>query len=148
MLYLEDYHAGTVVEFGSRTVSEDEIIEFATAFDPQLFHIDREFARASNFGGIVASGWHTVSRTCRMFVDNFFNNNSLMGGIGADEVRWLKPVRSGDTLTVRCSVLETRRSKSKPDRGSVHVRLETFDQTGDKMLTFTVTALLKARPAG
>ena len=148
MLYLEDYHAGTVVEFGSRTVSEDEIIEFATAFDPQLFHIDREFARASNFGGIVASGWHTVSLTCRMFVDNFFNNNSLMGGIGADEVRWLKPVRSGDTLTVRCSVLETRRSKSKPDRGSVHVRLETFDQTGDKMLTFTVTALLKARPAG
>ncbi len=147
MLYLEDYHAGTVVEFGSRTVTEDEIIEFATAFDPQLFHIDREFARASNFGGIVASGWHTVSLTCRMFVDNFFNNNSLMGGIGADEVRWLKPVRPGDTLNVRCSVLETRRSKSKPDRGSVHVRLETFDQTGDKMLTFTVTALLKARPA-
>jgi acyl dehydratase len=82
-----------------------------------------------------------------MFVDNFFNNNSLMGGIGADEVRWLKPVRPGDTLSVRCSVLETRRSKSKPDRGSVHIRLETFDQTGDKVLTFTVTAMLRARPA-
>jgi acyl dehydratase len=147
MLYLEDFYSGTVTEFGSRTVDQDEIIAFAKAFDPQPFHVDIEAAEASNFGGIIASGWHTVSLTCRMFVDNFFNNNSLMGGIGADEVRWLKPVRPGDTLSVRCSVLETRRSKSKPDRGSVHIRLETFDQTGDKVLTFTVTAMLRARPA-
>jgi acyl dehydratase len=147
MLFLEDFQAGTVTEFGSRTVNEEEIIAFATAFDPQPFHVDLEAAQASNFGGIVASGWHTVSLTCRMFVDNFMNGTSLMGGIGADEVRWLKPVRPGDTLKVRCSVLETRRSNSKPDRGSVKIRLETFDQTGDTVLTFTVTALLGARPA-
>ncbi|MDB5395461.1 MAG: MaoC domain protein [Rhodospirillales bacterium] len=147
MLFLEDFQPGTVAEFGSRTVTEDEIIAFATAFDPQTFHVDREAARSSNFGGIVASGWHTVSLTCRMFVDNFMNGTSLMGGIGADEVRWLKPVRPGDTLNVRCSVLAARRSRSKPDRGSVHIKLETFDQTGDKVLAFTVTALLGARPA-
>lgn len=147
MLYLEDFLPGTVREFGRRTVTQDEIVAFATAFDPQPFHVDLEAAQASNFGGIVASGWHTVSLTCRMFVDNFMNGTSLMGGIGADEVRWLKPVRPDDTLRVRCSVLETRRSKSKPDRGSVHIRLETFDQVGDKVLTFTVTALLGARPA-
>jgi acyl dehydratase len=147
MLYLEDYQAGTVTEFGGRAVDEAEIIAFATAYDPQPFHVDREAAAASNFGGIIASGWHTVSMTCRMFVDNFFNGNSLMGGLGADEVRWLKPVRPGDRLSVRCTVLETRRSASKPDRGSVKMRLETFDQTGDMVLTFTVTALMGTSPA-
>jgi len=78
MLYLEDFHAGTVTEFGNRTVTEEEIMAFATDFDPQPFHVNRDAALASSFGGIIASGWHTVSLTCRMFVDNFFNNNALM----------------------------------------------------------------------
>ena len=82
-----------------------------------------------------------------MFVDNFFSGNSLMGGQGADEIRWLKPVRPGDTLSVRCSVIETRRSTSKPDRGSVKMRLQTFNQAGDEVLTFTVTALMGVRPS-
>jgi acyl dehydratase len=145
MLYLEDFQPGTVTDFGAKTVTEAEIIAFATEFDPQPFHVDRAAAEASNFGGIIASGWHTVSMTCRMFVDSFFNGTSLLGGLGADEIRWVKPVRPGDTLRVRCSVLETRRSQSKPDRGSVKMRLETFDQSGDEVLTFTVTALLGAR---
>jgi acyl dehydratase len=145
MLYLEDFQPGTVTEFGAKTVTEAEIVTFATEFDPQPFHVDSAAAQASNFGGIIASGWHTVSMTCRMFVDNFFNGTSLLGGLGADEVRWEKPVRPGDTLNVRCTVLETRRSRSKPDRGSVKMRLETFDQTGDRVLNFTVTAQLGAR---
>ena len=136
-----------VSEFGSRQVNEAEIMAFASEFDPQPFHVDRAAAAASNFGGIIASGWHSVSLTCRMFVDNFFSGNSLMGGQGADEIRWLKPVRPGDTLSVRCSVIETRRSTSKPDRGSVKMRLQTFNQAGDEVLTFTVTALMGVRPS-
>jgi acyl dehydratase len=147
MLYLEDFHPGDIRNFGSRTVGQDEIIAFGSEFDPQTFHTDPEAAKDSNFGGLVASGWHTVSLTCRMFIDNLLGQAAVMGGIGADEVRWLKPVRPGDTLRVRATVLESRRSKSKPDRGSAHIKLETFDQTDTLVLTMTVTALVRARPA-
>ena len=147
MLYLEDYHPGEVREFGARTVGQDEIIAFGTEFDPQTFHTDPEAAKDTNFGGLVASGWHTVSLTCRMFIDNLLGQAAVMGGIGADEVRWLKPVRPGYTLRVRATALEARRSNSKPDRGSVRIKLETFDQSGDLVLTMTVTALVRARPA-
>jgi acyl dehydratase len=146
MLYLEDFQPGEVREFGGRTVGEDEIIAFGTEFDPQTFHTDPEKAKDSNFGGLVASGWHTVSLTCRMFIDNLLGQAAVMGGIGADEVRWLKPVRPGDTLRVRATVLGTKRSQSKPDRGSVHIRLETFEQSDILALTMTVTALVWARP--
>ena len=146
MLYLEDFHPGEVREFGSRAVEQDEIIAFGTEFDPQTFHTDPEKAKDSNFGGLVASGWHTVSLTCRMFIDNLLGQAAVMGGIGADEIRWLKPVRPGDTLRVRATVLGTKRSKSKPDRGSVLIRLETFEQSDILALTMTVTALVWARP--
>lgn len=147
MLYLEDFHPGDVRDFGSKTVGQDEIIAFGTEFDPQYFHTDPEAAKDSNFGGLVASGWHTVSLTCRMFIDNLLGQAAVMGGIGADEVRWLKPVRPGDTLRVRATVIDSKRSASKPDRGSVHLRLETFEQSGILALTMTVTALVRARPA-
>ncbi len=147
MLYLEDFHPGDVRDFGSRTVGQDEIIAFAREFDPQYFHIDPDAAKESNFGGLVASGWHTVSLTCRMFIDNLLGQAAVMGGIGSDGIRWLRPVRPGDTLRVRATVLEYRRSQSKPDRGSVHLRLETFEQSDERVLTMTVTALIRARPA-
>jgi acyl dehydratase len=146
MLYLEDFHPGDVREFGSRAVGQDEIIAFGTEFDPQTFHTDPEKAKDSNFGGLVASGWHTVSLTCRMFIDNLLGQAAVMGGIGADEIRWLKPVRPGDTLRVRATVLGTKPSSSKPDRGSVHIKLETFEQSEILALTMTVTALVRARP--
>jgi len=147
MLYLEDFRPGDVRDFGSRTIGHDEIIAFAREFDPQYFHIDPEAAKESNFGGLVASGWHTVSLTCRMFIDNLLGQAAVMGGIGSDAIRWLRPVRPGDTLSVRATVLEHRRSQSKPDRGSVHLRLETFEQSGERVMTMTVTALVRARPA-
>ena len=147
MLYLEDFHPGDVRDFGSKTVGQDEIIAFGTEFDPQYFHTDPEAAKDSNFGGLVASGWHTVSLTCRMFIDNLLGQAAVMGGIGADEVRWLKPIRPGDTLRVRATVIDSKRSASKPDRGSVHLRLETFEQSDILALTMTVTALVRARPA-
>jgi acyl dehydratase len=146
MLYLEDFHPGDVRNFGSRTVAEDEIIAFGTEFDPQTFHTDPVAARDTSFGGLVASGWHTVSLTCRMFIDNLLGQAAVMGGIGADGVRWLRPVRPGDTLRVRATVLEHTRSRSKPDRGSVHIRLETFEQSDELVLTMTVMALVRARP--
>jgi acyl dehydratase len=147
MLYLEDFRPGDVRDFGSRTVAQDEVIAFAAEFDPQYFHTDPEAARESNFGGLVASGWHTVSLTCRMFIDNLLGQAAVMGGIGSDGIRWLRPVRPGDTLSVRATVLEQRRSRSKPDRGSVAIRLETFEQSGERVLTMTVTALVRAKPA-
>jgi acyl dehydratase len=146
MLYLEDFHPGDVRDFGSRTVGQDEIIAFAREFDPQYFHTDPEAARESNFGGLVASGWHTVSLTCRMFIDNLLGQAAVLGGIGSDRLRWLRPVRPGDTLSVRATVLEHKRSQSKPDRGSIHLRLETFEQSGECVLTMTVTALVRAKP--
>jgi acyl dehydratase len=147
MLYIEDFTPGDTHLFGSKTVTEDEIIAFATEYDPQYFHIDPVAARDSNFGGLVASGWHSVSMTCRMFIDNLLGDAAVMGGIGADEVRWLKPVRAGDTLSVRATVLEAQRSRSKPDRGSVKIRLETFDAAETSVLTMTVLALIRTRPA-
>jgi acyl dehydratase len=149
MLYLEDFTAGDTRTYGAKTVTEAEILAFGTEFDPQYFHTDTERALASSFGGLIASGWHTVSMTCRMFVDNYMNGTSLIGGIGADEVRWLRPVRPGDTLSVRTTVLAVQRSRSKPDRGSVVIGFETFNQVGVQVLAMKVTALLGARaPTG
>ncbi|HTJ64283.1 MAG TPA: MaoC family dehydratase [Alphaproteobacteria bacterium] len=146
MLYLEDFTAGDTRTFGTKIVTEPEILAFGTEFDPQYFHTDPERAQESSFGGLIASGWHTVSMTCRMFVDNYMNGTSLIGGIGADEVRWLLPVRPGDTLSVRTTVLAVQRSRSKPDRGSVVIAFETFNQAGAQVLAMKVTALLGARP--
>jgi acyl dehydratase len=145
MLYFEDFRVGDVREFGNRLVAADEIIAFATEFDPQPFHIDLKDAERSEFKGLIASGWHTVSMTCRMFVDNYMGDTALIGGVGADEIRWLKPVRPGDALNVRATVVGAKRSQSKPDRGSVSIRLETMNETGDTVLTLTVIALLRVQ---
>ena len=127
--YFEDYTPGEVHEFGSHTVSAEEIIEFAQRYDPQPFHTDPQAAAGSVYGGLIASGWMTGGLMMRMLVDHFLSPLSSMGSPGLDELRWARPVRPGDTLRVRVAVIEARRSQSKPDRGILLVQQECLNQT-------------------
>src|ERR1700730_3296499 len=118
--YFEDFRVGEVVELGSRGISELEIIAFAREFDPQPFHVDAVRARDSAFGGLVASGWHTIALYMRLLVDGFIVTvANSMGSPGVDKIEWLKPVRPGDTLSGRLTILEMIPPKSRPDRGTV-----------------------------
>jgi acyl dehydratase len=145
--YLEDASAGDILELGSRTVSEAEILAFARDFDPQPFHIDPEAAAHSIFGGIIASGWHTCALTMRLMVDGFLSRVASLGSPGVEQIRWLRPVRPGDTLTARIVVLDVRASQSKPDRGAVRMRTEVTNQAGELVMTMESTGLVSRRPA-
>ena len=144
--YLEDFVPGTVYQAGSVQVTEAEIVEFATRYDPQPFHVDAEAARASIYGGLIASGWHTVAMTMRLLVDGVFNGTASMGSPGVDEVRWLLPVRPGDTLSPRAIVLETRPSRSKPDRGVLRFRVEVENQDGALTMSMIGAGIIGRRP--
>ena len=128
--YFEDYIEGAIFEYGPVTVNEAEIIDFAERFDPQEMHIDPQAAQAGPFKGLIASGWHTIGLMMRLFVDNFLSSVASLASPGIDELRWLKPVRPGDQLRLRVSILETRRSRSKPDRGMVISLMEVINQDG------------------
>src|SRR5438067_701778 len=112
MRYFEDFQVGQVIELGSRQITEPEIITFASEYDPQPFHLDHEKGKASLFGGLAASGWHTGALMMRMLVDTVLNNAISMGSPGVDELRWYKPVFPGDTLRARMTILESRASNS------------------------------------
>ena len=148
MKYFEDFHPGDVLVFGDKMVTQDEIIAFATEYDPQAFHINPVAATESIFGGLVASGWHTISMSCRMFVDNVLLQATSLGGHGVDELRWLLPVRAGDTLGVRLTVVEGRQSRTKPDRGTVRMRMEVLNQKAEVVAHYTVMAMLGTRSRG
>ncbi|MGH3438788.1 MAG: MaoC family dehydratase [Sciscionella sp.] len=143
--YFEDYRAGTSYEFGSVTVSEREIIEFARQYDAQPFHVDPVAAVAGPFGGIVASGWHTLGLMMRLFVEHYLPVAASLGSPGVDEVRWLQPVRPGDSLRLRVTVLDARPSTSKPDRGIVRTGVEMFNQSGELVLTLSAVNLIARR---
>lgn len=145
-MYFEDFEVGNVIEVGGCTVSEAEIIEFATRFDPQPFHVDAATAAQSMFGGIIASGWHTCSMMMRLMVDGYMRNSSSLGSPGVDEVRWLKPVRGGDILTVRCAVLESVPSSSRPDRGVIFTQWEATNQRGELVATIKGRGMFGRRP--
>lgn len=145
-MYLEDYVADSVIELGSASVSEDEIIEFAQRYDPQPFHVDPAAAAESAYGGLIASGWHTCALTMRALATQYLSPASSLGSPGIDELRWQAPVRPGDVLSVRVTVLDTRASSSKPDRGIVRSRVETINQDGTKVLTMTAINLVRRRP--
>jgi acyl dehydratase len=136
-----------VREFGSEPVEEAEIIEFGKRFDPQEFHTDPEAAARGPFGGLIASGWHTAALMMRMFADNYLSKASSLGSPGIDELRWLRPVRPGDTLRVRASVTEAKRSRSKPDRGVVHTVTEVLNQNGEVVMTVKAMTLIRCREA-
>lgn len=144
--YFEDYIPGDVHELGTRTVTEAEIIDFAKQFDPQYFHVDPEKAKASRFGGIIASGWHTASLVMRVYVDQYLSHVAGMASPGVDEIRWPNPVRPGDTLSVRVTVLEARPSRTKPDRGIVRARVEAFNQRGEAVMSMIGLSIFGRRP--
>ena len=142
--FFEDYIPGAVYEFGSISVEEEEIISFARRFDPQPFHTDPEAAAKSMYGGLIASGWHTASLMMRLVVDHYLSHVASLGSPGVDELRWLNPVRPGDTLSIRVTVTETRRSRSKPDRGVLQF-CESLNQHGQVVMTMKAINLLACR---
>lgn len=145
--YFEDYSTGETLEFGDYLVTETEIIEFASKYDPQAFHIDPEAAKYSIYGGLIASGWMTGSIMMRLMADSFVSPRASMGSPGMDEVRWLQPVRPGDRLRMRVSILSTRRSTSKPDRGIVVSLSEALNQHDEVVMSFRSMLMTRCRPA-
>jgi len=147
MRYLEDLEPGQQFGSGSVTVDAEQIKAFAKQFDPQPFHLDDEAARASFFQGLAASGWHTAALTMRLLVEGELSIAGGIVGAGADEFRWPRPVRPGDTLTVRSEVLEVRPSKSRPEQGLVKVRSTTLNQKGEPVQIFVANLVVPRRPA-
>ena len=147
MLYLEDFAVGDRREFGRYAVTKEEVIDFARKYDPQPFHIDEAAAAATHFGGLIASGWHTCGMFMRMLADDFqARGGGSLGSPGVDELRWLKPVRPGDVLSVRTEVIEVRPSKSKPERGIMRSRFEVFTEDGAVVMALSSVSLLSRRP--
>lgn len=144
--FFDDLTPGRTVELGSVEVTEDEIVEFATRFDPQPFHVDREAAAATMFGGIIASGWHTCSMAMRLLVDGLLADSASIGSPGMEQIRWLAPVRPGDHLTARTTVEEARPSTSKPDRGTVVLLTEMCNQDDVVVMTMRGMGMYLRRP--
>lgn len=146
--YLEDFAVGQIERFGAYPVTREEVLAFASAYDPQPFHLDDAAAEANPiFGRLSASGWHTAAMTMRMLFDqNRLHGRQTLGSPGIDEIRWLKPVYPGDTLSVETEVVEVRPSRSRPDRGIVRVRITTFNQDGEPVLREIGAAFHPRRP--
>jgi acyl dehydratase len=143
--YFEDLVIGNVLETASVTVTEEDIVQFAKRYDPQPFHIDKAAAEKSIYGGLIASGWHTASIAMRLMVDARAQSAG-MGSPGIDELRWIKPVRPGDTLRVRWTLIEARKSRSKPDRGLTRSKCEVINQNGETVMTYIGMGFVKCRP--
>ena len=144
--YFEDFKVGDVVEAGAKTVTKEEIMAFAREFDPQPFHVDEAAASRSIYGGLIASGWHSGSMLMRMFFEAVFRDAASMGSPGIDELRWVKPVRPGDTLHFRATVLEATPSRSKPDRGVVRTFCELLNQHGEVVMSLKPVNFILRRP--
>lgn len=143
--HFEDFVPGAVAEFGPIEIDEAEVIAFARQYDPQPIHTDTEAAAAGPFGGLIASGWHTASLVMRVLVANYLARGASLASPGIDELRWLQPVRPGDVLRVRATVVEARRSQSKPDRGLVRTRIEALNQDGRIVMSMTAMNLFRCR---
>jgi acyl dehydratase len=143
--YFEDYPVGESFEYGPISVTEEDIVRFAAEYDPQAKHVDREKARSGVFKGLIASGWHSVSLVMRVLVDNYFSAVADIASPGADEIRWPNPLRPGDRLHVRVTVLEVRPSRSKLDRGIISSLVRAFNQNGEPVVSFKVVSLVLRR---
>jgi len=135
MKYWEDFAIGERAELGSHTFTEEEIVAFGRQYDPQPFHIDTEKAHASAFGGLIASGWQTCAIGMRLMVEGYISQTVSLGSPGIDNIRWLKPVRPGDTIAYRRVVLESRASTTRKGVGLVKHRWEAVNQRGELVLT-------------
>ena len=144
--YLDDFEVGERFVGPGITVSEAQILDFGLMYDPQPFHIDREAAAKSPFGGLIASGFQTLAIGFRSFYQAGAINHASVGSPGIDELRRIKPVRPGDTLHTEVEVTSLRASRSKPDRGVLHMAWEVKNQTGETVLTLTGIHLLRRRP--
>lgn len=133
-IYWEDLHVGRSFEMGGRTLTAEEIIGFASQFDPQPFHLDAEAARRSVFGGLCASGWHTCALVMRMMVDGMLSRSASQGSPGIDNLRWIRPVYPGDTIRVRYTIVEARPLKSRPGVGLVRAGTDVFNQRDEHVM--------------
>lgn len=145
LLHLDDFAVGQIFDLGQHAFAEEEILAFATQFDPQPFHIDQEAAAASNFGGLIASGWHTGSVFMRLLVDGLLVRCASMGSPGVDELRWLAPVRPGDVLTAMLHIEDVRPSKSRPDRGFITTRAVLTNQDAVEVFTLRAPLMIRRR---
>jgi acyl dehydratase len=147
MLYLEDMKIGQKASFGSYRVTRDEVIDFASKYDPQPFHLDDDAAAKTHFGRLSASGWHTAAMTMAMLVENLTSNKQAgLGSPGLDELRWLKPVYPGDTLRVETELTDVRPSRSRPEMGSIHSLVTVFNQDDVPVMTMKSIGLVATRP--
>ena len=148
MIYFEDLELGEEETYGSVEVTREEVLAFARRYDPQPFHLSDEAAAKTHFGRIAASGWHTCAMTMAVIVEHISRRpQASLGSPGVDDLRWLKPVYPGDTLTVHGQVMEKTPSRSKPDLGSFRTRTRVTNQDGVDVLTMTSIVLIRRRPA-
>ena len=146
MQYFEDIPVGVTAKFGKYPVTREEVMEFAAKYDPQPFHLDDEAAAATHFGRLSASGWHTCAMTMSMLVENLKQNRQAgLGSPGIDNLRWLKPVYPGDTLRVESTVLEKRRSQSRPEMGIFKSQLTVFNQNDEPVMQMVSNGLVQVR---
>jgi acyl dehydratase len=145
--YFEDYPPGAVFTGGPIAVGETDILDFARHYDPQPMHVDKNAAEAGPFGGLIASGWHTGALMMQLFVAHFLSPVSSLASPGLDELRWLRPVRPGDRLSLKVTVLTARLSHSKPGQGVVTSLAEVLNQDGDVVMSLKPVSLLRCRPA-
>jgi acyl dehydratase len=143
--YFEDYVTGSVLEFGSIVVDEKEVLDFGKRFVPLSYHTDKEAAKKSIYGGLIASGWHTAALMMRLYTDNYLSKVANLGSPGIDELRWDKPVFPGDKLSIRITVLEARRSASKPDRGILRSFIEVLNQKREVVMTLKSVNFVRSR---
>ncbi len=145
--YWEDFPVGSTRELGGMTLSQEDIVRFAAEFDPQPFHIDEDAARESKFGGIIASGWHTCSLAMRMMCDAYLLDAASLGSPGLESIRWLKPVRPGDTLRLSARVVEARPLASRPEAGLIRTHWRMFSQTDECVMEMEGYSMFGRRPA-
>jgi acyl dehydratase len=143
--YFEDYVTGAVHEFGSITVEEQEILDYGKRFVPLSYHTDPELAKKSIYGRLIASGWHTAALMMRLYTDHYLSKVANLGSPGGDELRWDKPVFPGDDLSIRVTVLETRLSESKPDRGIVRSFVEVLNQKREVVMSVKMVNFVRSR---
>ena len=148
-IYYEDIETGTSREFGGYEVTAEEIIDFASRYDPQPFHLSEEAGRAMIFGGLCASGWHTCAMVMRMTVDDMQARGAMgsLGSPGIDELRWTKPVFPGDILRVKTTVTDKRDSRSRPDIGRVYMQNEVYNQKDELVMRYKPMVMFQRRPA-
>lgn len=146
--YFEDYTPGEVYEYGHLSVTEDDIVRFAEQFDPQPIHTDRAYAATGPFGGLIASGWHSAALMMRLLADHYVSRVASLASPGVDEVRWSVPLRPGDTVRLRTTIMSARPSRSKPDRGIVHTQAELLNQDDRCPVSLVATNILRRRAPG